>query len=235
MNSSRLVASVGGYFLSHGADAIAFHLYGGISASVALAKGKVKLREISTYPWSGDIRIEVAPEAPFEFALKLRIPGWAREAKASVNGDAIPIERATKDGYLTITRRWQAGDVISLELPMPPERIYAHPSVRMDVGRVALKRGPLVYCIEEADNPGGPVQRLKLPRPARVKTERRGDLFDGIVTLTADAVRLADDGWQGTLYRHDPPAEKPATLTALPYYLWNNRGPGSMLVWLAET
>jgi hypothetical protein len=93
----------------------------------------------------------------------------------------------------------------------------------------------LVYCIEEADNPGGPVQRLKLPRPARVKTERRGDLFDGIVTLTADAVRLADDGWQGTLYRHDPPAEKPATLTALPYYLWNNRGPGSMLVWLAET
>ncbi len=81
MNSSRLVASVGGYFVSHSDDAIAFHLYGGISTEVALKSGKVGLREISTYPWSGDIRIEVEPEAPAEFALKLRIPGWARDAQ----------------------------------------------------------------------------------------------------------------------------------------------------------
>ena len=88
MNSSRLVASVGGYFVSHSDDAIAFHLYGGISTSVALETGKVGLRETSTYPWSGDIRIEVEPEQPAEFALKLRIPGWARGATASVNGAA---------------------------------------------------------------------------------------------------------------------------------------------------
>jgi hypothetical protein len=234
MNASRLVASVGSYFLSHGDDAIAFHLYGGISANVALAGGKVAIREISTYPWSGDIRIEIEPETPFAFALKLRIPGWARSAKASVNGEGILVDGATTDGYLTISRRWQAGDVVALELPMPAERIYAHPSVRMDVGRVALKRGPLVYCVEETDNPGGPVQRLKLPRPARVKPAQRGDLFDGIVTLTAEAVRLSDGDWQDALYRAAPPAEQPITLTALPYYLWNNRGQGSMMVWLPE-
>ena len=103
------------------------------------------------------------------------------------------------------------------------------------MGRVALKRGPLVYCIEEADNPGGPVQRLKLPRHAAVKAERRADLFGGIVALTVEATRLQETGWQNALYRSDPPAETPATLTALPYYLWANRGAGSMLVWVSES
>jgi DUF1680 family protein len=235
MNSSRLVASVGSYFLSRSDDAVAFHLYGGISATVRLAGGQVALREVSAYPWSGDIRVEVNPETPFPFDLKLRIPGWTRNATASVNGTPVAVEQGTKDGYLRISRRWQAGDVVTLELPMPAQRIYAHPAVRMDVGRVALKRGPLVYCVEEADNPGGPVQRLKLPRQSTVKPERRSDLFGGIVTLTADATRLQESGWQSTLYRSDPPAEMPTTVTALPYYLWANRGAGSMLVWLPES
>jgi DUF1680 family protein len=234
MNASRLIASVGSYFLSHSDNAIAFHLYGGISARVRLAGGNVAIREISTYPWSGDIRVEVEPEGPFEFALKLRIPGWARGIKAAVNGEPIATEGEVEDGYLTISRRWAAGDRVTLELPMPPKRIYAHPAVRMDVGRLALKRGALVYCVEEADNPGGPVQRLKLPRGAPLKLEQRNDLFGGIVTLTADAVRLIDNDWKDTLYRPDAPAEEPTNLTALPYYLWNNRGAGSMMVWLVE-
>ena len=234
MNSSRLVASVGSYFLSRSDNAIAFHLYGGISATIPLAGGQVRVREVSAYPWSGDIRIEVNPEAAFAFDLKLRIPGWCRNATASVNGAPVAVEQATRDGYLTISRKWQAGDVVTLELPMPAQRVYAHPAVRMDVGRVALKRGPLVYCVEEIDN-GGPVQRLKLPRQATVKPERRPDLFGGIVTLTADATRLQENGWQNTLYRSDPPAEITTTLTALPYYLWANRGAGSMLVWVPES
>jgi DUF1680 family protein len=234
MNASRLVASVGGYFVSRSDDAIAFHLYGGISTEVALKFGKVGLCETSTYPWSGDIRIEVDPETPAEFALKLRIPCWTREARASVNGEPVAIEPSTVNGYLTILRRWQAGDVVELHLPLPAERIYAHPSVRMDVGRVALKRGPLVYCVEETDNPDGPVQRLKLPRQSEIKVEQRGDLFDGIVTLAAEGSRLSDNGWEEKLYRTEPPAEEPAKLTALPYYLWNNRKKGSMTVWLAE-
>ena len=103
----------------------------------------------------------------------------------------------------------------------------------MDAGRVALKRGPLVYCIEEADNPGGRVQRLKLPRTAELKAEARADLFDGVVTLKAEALAIDEGEWT-TLYRTEPPRESEATLTALPYYLWANRGQGSMVVWVPE-
>lgn len=233
MNVSRLIASVGGYFVSHSDDAIAFHLYGGISTTVPLKTGKVGLREVSNYPWSGDIKIHVEPETPAAFAVKVRIPGWSKGAKVTINGQPVDASAAV-NGYLSIHRTWATGDVVGLELPMPAERIYAHPSVRMDVGRVALKRGPLVYCLEEADNPGGPVQRLRLPRDAELKSTTRADLFDGIVTIAAEAVALKDADWQHDLYRTDPPSEAPATLTALPYYLWNNRQKGSMLVWVPE-
>ena len=115
---------------------------------------------------------------------------------------------------------------------MPAVRLFANPAVIMDVGRVALKRGPLVYCIEEADNPGGRVQRLKLPRNSPLEVNET-DLFDGIVTLKAEATAIDDSDWN-SLYRTAPAAEKPATLTALPYYLWANRGQGSMVVWIPE-
>jgi DUF1680 family protein len=234
MNVSRLVASVGGYFVSRAADGIAFHLYGGISTTLETAGTKVALRETSNYPWSGDIKIEIDPERPAAFDLKLRIPGWCHGAKVAVNGEAVPAEGRTVDGYLTINRAWQKGDVVTLDLPMPPVRLYAHPGVIMDAGRVALKRGPLVYCVEEADNPGGRVQRLKLPREAELKASTRPDLFDGIVTLSAEALAIDEGDWS-TLYRTTPPKEKPATLTALPYYLWANRGQGSMVVWVPES
>ena len=231
MNVSRLVASVGGYFVSHDGEGIAFNLYGGISTSAVLKTGKVGLREQSNYPWSGDIKIEIDPETPARFPIKLRIPGWAKSWTAKVNGETVS-GRPVK-GYLTIDRQWATGDVITLDLPMPAERSYANPNVNMDVGRVALQRGPLVYCIEEVDN-GGPVQRLKLPRHAELKSTTRADLFDGVVTITADARAIDDNGWRQTLYRSEPPAEAPATLTAVPYYLWANRGAGSMLVWVPE-
>ena len=234
MNASRLIASVAGYFVSASDDAIAFHLYGGISTEVALKAGKVKLTESSTYPWSGDIRIEVTPENPIEFSLRLRIPGWTRDAKAWVNDEAVEIRANAASGYLTIARRWQKGDSIRLELPMPAERIYAHPAVRADVDRVALKRGPLVYCVEESDNPGGPVQRLKLPRRAEVRAEQRKDLFDGVVTLRAEGRRVSTAGWAGRLYRADPPGEEATVVTAVPFYLRENREAGSMMVWIAE-
>lgn len=232
MNVSRLVASVGGYFLSTAPNGVAFHLYGGISTEVDIAGTKVGLREVSSYPWSGDIKIHVEPARPATFEVKLRIPGWSSGAKASVNGEAFDVGQAV-NGYLTISRTWARGDVISLDLPMPPVRLYAHPGVIMDAGRVALKRGPLVYCLEEIDNPGGRVQRLKLPRMAELRAETRADLFDGVVTLRADALAIDESDWT-TLYRTTPPKDEAATLTALPYYLWANRGQGSMIVWVPE-
>ena len=234
MNSSRLIASVGGYFISAGKDSVAFHLYGGISTTLALAGTTVALRETSTYPLYGSIKIEVSPANPARFTVKLRIPGWANGASAAINGDAIEIDAAKVNGYLSINRLWQPGDSIELELPMPPERLYAHPSVKENVGRVALKRGPLVYCIEEVDNPGGHVQELCLPRDADILARKRDDLFGGTVILTARAERLETTDWIDDLYRRSPPARSDSKLVALPYYLWNNRGNGSMEVWISE-
>jgi uncharacterized protein len=232
MNVARLVASVGGYFLSTSERGVAFHLYGGLEANVAIAETKVALRETSDYPWSGEIRIEVDLEAPAPFDLMLRVPGWAKGAKATVNGEQVPF--AVMSGYATIHRRWSKGDIVTLILPMPAERLYAHPNVRMDVGRVALRRGPLIYCVEEGDNPGSPVQTLELPRSAPIEAKWRIDLFDGAMTLTAPAKRLVS-GDEGALYSTTPPAAQDDTLTAIPYYLWANRQPGSMEVWIAES
>jgi uncharacterized protein len=231
MNVSRLVASVGGYFVSTAPEGIALHLYGGISTTVETAGTKVALREISNYPWSGEIRIEIDAETPAAFDFKVRIPGWCEGAMVKVNGEHV--KDTPVNGYVTINRTWTKGDVVVLDLPMPAVRLYAHPGVIMDAGRVALKRGPLVYCVEEADNPGGRVQRFRLPREAELRPTTRPDLFDGIVALTADAIAVDESDWNA-LYRTQTPKEGTATLTALPYFLWANRGPGSMMVWVPE-
>ncbi|MBK8084592.1 MAG: glycoside hydrolase family 127 protein [Devosia sp.] len=231
MNVSRLVASVGGYFVSTAPDGIAFHLYGGISSTLDVGGTSVAIREVSNYPWSGAIAISIDPEADTAFDVKLRIPGWCHGATAKVNGETV--ELVPVDGYGTLHRTWTKGDTVTLDLPMPIERIYANPHVVMDVGRVALTRGPLVYCLEEADNPGGTVQRFKLPRSSPVSV-KASDLFDGIVQLTA-AAQAVDEAEFAPLYRTSPPREAPATLTALPYYLWANRGQGSMVVWIPES
>ena len=231
MNVSRLVASVGGYFVSAAEDGIAVHLYGGISTALDVAGTRVALRETSNYPWSGDIRIAVDPETPATFDVKVRVPGWCAGATVAVNGTAVAIEPV--NGYVTINREWRKGDVVTLDLPMPAVRLYANPAVIMDAGRVALKRGPLVYCIEEADNPGGRVQRLRLPREAELKVSARADLFGGAVTLTSDAIAV-DEREFTALYRTEPPVAQASVLTAIPYYLWANRGQGSMVVWMPE-
>ncbi len=230
MNVARLVASVGGYFVSRSDAGVAVHLYGGFSASPTIQGRRVTIKETSEYPWSGDIRIAVDPEAPTTFELKLRIPGWARTVSLAVNGE--PVAVAPVRGYAAISRRWSAGDVVALDLSMPPERLYAHPNVRMDVGRVALRRGPLIYCVEEADHPGGPVQRLTLPRGAPLSAER-ADVLGGIAVLRAPAKELVPAD-SGPLYSAAPPRSRDVTLNAVPYFLWANREPGSMEVWIAE-
>jgi uncharacterized protein len=232
MNVSRLVASVAGYALSTSEDGVAFHLYGGFETTVVLAGVKVALREASAYPWSGEARVEIDPETPATFDLKLRIPGWAKGATAAVNGEAIALKPV--NGYASIRRLWRKGDAVTLDLKMPAERLYAHPNVRMDVGRAALRRGPLIYCVEEADNPGGPVQTLALPRSGALDVEWRNDLFGGVVTLKARAKRLVPGKRAGSLYSTEPPAAEDVALIALPYHLWANRAVGSMQVWVAE-
>ncbi len=233
MNVSRLVASIGGYFYSTGPDMLAVHLYGGNTANVVVGGTPVRFHQETDYPWSGRVAMTIDPKSPTRFALKLRIPSWSRSATVTVNGKPIDAE-ARDRGYVEIMREWSAGDVVALDLPMPVERVYANPRIKMDVGRVALKRGPLVYCLEQIDNSGTAVGMMKLPRDAKAEAAQRTDLFDGIVTIVADAEATDAGEWDGNLYRRTPPRHGQAGLTAVPYYLWNNRGPNRMLVWILE-
>ena len=235
MNVSRLVASVGGYFYSTGADQIAVHLYGGTSTTVDVAGTRVHVKEESNYPWSGAIRIAIDPEAPAEFSLKLRIPGWVRQPALSVNGEPVNVAANRTNGYVIIRRVWTKGDTVALDLPMPVERTYANPSVRQDVGRVSLKRGPFVYCAEQVDNPDGPVSSTRLLRDREIRAVERQDLFDGIVTLTTAGTAARPQDWGSALYATTRPPETAVTITAIPYFLWSNRVPGAMSVWLPET
>ena len=229
MNVSRLVASVAGYMVSASDDTLAFHLYGGIETTQTLGGVATRVRETSRYPFDGDIAITIDPATPADFTLLLRIPGWCDGASLRVNGADVPV--VAHNGYAALTRRWQAGDRVALSLPMVAERIHAHPLVTNNAGRVALRRGPLVYCVEEADH-DAPVQMLRLPPDAPLSATQ-SPLFGGIVTLTSPARRYGNGSIP--LYFVKDPDMTATPLTAIPYYLWANRGAGSMLVWVPET
>ena len=128
--------------------------------------------------------------------------------------------------------RWRKGDKVTLSLDMPAERIYAHPEVAADAGHVALKRGPIVYCLEGADN-NAPTHRVALPRSSAIEAHFESGLLSGVGTLTAEAVGVRTWG-DGALYRTEPPATEPTTIRAIPYSFWSNRGPEEMSVWIRE-
>lgn len=231
MNVARLVASVAGYFFGSSEDEVAVHLYGGAETKLPVSGGHVSLRETSNYPWDGAIKVELDPEGTSEFTLSLRVPAWCEGATASVNGDAITV--APERGYLKIRRDWAKGDVVELNLPMTPERSYAHPDVRHDAGRVALRRGPLVYCLEQHDN-AEPVNRIRLPKDAELTARFDPDLLGGISVIEGPA--LAEDGaaWGNELYRKARAKDVSTNLMAVPYYIWCNRGSNAMQVWVQE-
>ncbi|TPK82687.1 glycoside hydrolase family 127 protein [Mesorhizobium sp. B2-4-13] len=232
-NIGRMVASIGSYFYSLADDALAVHLYGDSTARFDIAGTPVTLTQASRYPWDGAVEITVEPQAPVEFTLHLRVPAWSSKAKLDINGEAIDLAEVTSDGYAAIRRQWKKGDRVRLDLEMPIERLYANPEVRQDAGRVALSRGPLIYCVEATDNDSR-LHRLTLPRTAGIEAHDEPDLLGGVVTLSATAQADAGDGWQDGLYRSEPPARVETRLTAVPYFAWDNREPGEMLVWLRD-
>ncbi|MEI9418041.1 glycoside hydrolase family 127 protein [Mesorhizobium sp. Cs1321R2N1] len=234
-NVGRMVASIGSYFYSLADDALAVHLYGDSTARFDISGVPVTLAQASRYPWDGAVEITVEPQAPVAFTLHLRVPGWSSGARLEINGEAVDLEELTSDGYAAIRRNWTKGDRVRLDLEMPIERLYANPEVRQDAGRVALSRGPLIYCVEATDNDTS-LHRLTLPRTAGIEAHDEPDLLGGVVTLSATAQADADagDGWRDGLYRSEPPAKVETRLTAIPYFAWDNREPGEMLVWLRD-
>jgi len=230
-NIARLLADLGEYVYSQGERQAYVHLYAAGSAALDLGAVKVTLRQETDYPWGEEVRLTAQPERDAEFTLALRIPGWCRGATIAVNGQ--PVQPLIDKGYARIQRVWCAGDVVTLHLPMPIERIEAHPAVRHDCGRVALQRGPLVYCLEEADN-GADLNDLALPRDAQLHAAFDPNLLGGVTVITGQAVRRDRSRWQDALYLPAPTARVTVPIKAIPYYAWANRVPGEMLVWVRE-
>lgn len=229
-NIARLIASIGRYLCTQSEDTLWIHLYAGSDLTAQVAGRQVHLRLHTVYPADGQVRLEMVPEASCTFTLALRIPGWCRTPRLSVKG--IPVDLATclSDGYVYLRRTWEAGDLVDLDLPMPVERLWSHPSLRADAGQVALQRGPVVYCLEEVDN-GGNLGALSIPRNAELAI---GPDAYGLPTVEGTARRLDEARWREELYAPEPPASEPCHFRAVPYHTWGNRGPGEMRVWIRE-
>ena len=230
-NIGRLVAAVGCYMYGVARDAIAVHLYGDNTARLDVAGTAVRLTQTTRYPWDSAVALAVELDAPTRFTLHLRIPGWSRSARLSVNGATVDLASVTQDGYAAVTRDWANGDQVQLDLEMAVDQVRAHPAVRQDAGRIALRRGPLLYCLEETDNQDG-LCRLRVPEPTQFDCRFEPDLLDGVITLCASVQADDTSDWTGTLYRTEPVKTLATSIKAVPYFTWDNRSPGEMLVWL---
>jgi len=230
-NIARLVASIGSYMYGVADDEIAVHLYAESTARIDLAGGAVTLAQQTQYPWDGAIALSVSVEKPTRFALSLRIPAWAKAATIAVNGQKLEVDGVTVGGYARIDREWQPGDTVMLDLPLVPRALRANPKVRQDAGRVAVMRGPLVYCLEGADNAVGLNSILLGDGLGRSQTATIPN-FNGAIAIDLPVLREVADGWGDELYGDTAPTAKPDTARMVPYHLWDNREPGEMLVWL---
>lgn len=231
-NIARLLASIGQYAYCESDEGVWVNLYIGGTADATVAGDiSVKVTQETDYPWSGDVKITVDPETPVRFGLNLRIPAWCDAFEVRVNG-AVHTSETNPNGYLSIVRQWHAKDTVRLTLAMPIERVYAHPLVKENLGRFALRRGPLVYCFEDVDNPDGVFQTLALVEDAPLEAVFDSELLGGVTRIHGTGTVLDAADWGDNLYLRAKPALKRTDVTAIPYYAWCNRGAGQMAVWV---
>ncbi|HBF35696.1 MAG TPA: hypothetical protein DDW50_00060 [Firmicutes bacterium] len=229
-NIARLITSLGQYIYSQDGDVLYTHLYIASEAGFHVKGGQVRLAQKGNYPWDGQITFTVQTPKETEFTIAVRIPGWCREYQLKLNGitlEEIPVVH----GYAKIRRKWGNGDEINLQLAMPVELIQAHPKVREDIGKVAIQRGPVVYCLEEIDN-GKDLWSIALTTKEKLTAEFAEDLFDGVTIISGEALKADDSSWRDSLYHPLRDQTKPFNIKAVPYCFWGNRQPGEMLVWI---
>lgn len=225
-NLIRMLTSLEDYVSLYDDDTLWLNLYTGGD----IEAGDMRIRVATNYPWQGSVRLDVLSGG--KRALALRVPGWCRRWTVKVNGEAV--SAAPEDGYIVLRRDWQSGDAVELDLDMPVRVVRANPRVREDAGKVALQRGPVVYCLEEADN-GGDLHNVRLAGLSGCETRWEPDTLNGVVTVSVPGLREKPDGWGETLYDDRPaPEADPVTLRFIPYYAWANRGLGEMRVWVRE-
>lgn len=231
-NIARFIPSMPGYIYAATGDTVYVNLFVTSEASIDLQNNEIHIEQKTNYPWEGTIQIEVTPGREADFSLLVRIPGWTQNRpvpgdlyrylevsdetpRMALNGRSIPLE--LDKGYASIHRQWKKGDVLLLDLPMPVRRVKSHPQVEENTGKVALERGPLVYCVEGIDH-DGKVLDLVLPENPQVVAEFVPDQLHGLVVIKGNVLRNG----------------KLQDLTAIPYYAWSHRGVGEMTVWLNQ-
>jgi uncharacterized protein len=239
-NVARFIAEMGGFAYGVADKKIYINLYAQGTVDLILGESKVRIEQTTEYPWQGEVKLRIVPDLAADFTLCVRIPGWAQgkplpsdlyryaekmteKPVVKVNGAALALN--LDKGYLPIWRTWKKDDTVEISLPMPVHRVLANENIKEDVGRVAVERGPIVYCAEALDN-NGYASNLVLDDNAILKAEARPELLNGVTVITGE----------GTAHRYKDgkAVSEKQKLTFIPYYAWAHRGRGEMGVWVAR-
>ncbi|OCT15490.1 hypothetical protein A8709_15555 [Paenibacillus pectinilyticus] len=237
-NVARLLSSLNSYVYtsSPAENTIYMHLFIGSEANFTLAAGEVAFTQQSSLPWKGEVRLEFTAAPASAITLALRIPSWSRgQAVLTINN--VKTEYETLNGYAMVNRQWMPGDTAQWELALDAQLITAHPQIRVNAGKIAIERGPIVYCLEEVDN-GTPLAVVSLDYTKGLTSQFDANFLGGAVIVEAEG--LADET---TTWEEDTPYRpltlqsetKKVKLKAVPYYLWGNRGEGEMTVWIRKS
>ena len=241
-NVARFFPSIPGYQYAVQNDQVYVNLFIGGKATIRTTVGELEMVQKTRYPWDGQVDIQVTPHSAAGFTMKIRIPGWARgevipsdlytfttntkdRIPISVNGD--PVDYTMDHGYATITRRWESGDRISIEFPMEPRFVRAHPSLLDDAGKLSIERGPLVYCLEGQDQPDEHVINCMVPVENTLESHWNPSLLNGVVTVSLEGAVVRQEKDQSLSINRIP-------LLAIPYYAWANRERNFMAIWMSE-
>ena len=225
-NVLRTIASLGGYAYATSADSLYVNLFVGGTVDTEVGGKPAGLDVKTDYPWDG--KVELTLKQPGRFKLCVRKPGWCDAPKTTVSATSSTMSE--KNGYLVFQADWKKGDKVTVDLPMPVVQLEAHPKVKDDRGLAAVRRGPLVYCLEQVDNKA-PLDEVVIRPGAKFTSRFQKDLMGGIVTIEAQAEQIGSPDWDNRLYQ--PMASgKPVAATLVPYGYWDNRKPGRMEVWV---
>lgn len=235
-NIARLLASLGQYIYTSKDDTLYTHLYIGGRMEWEVGGKAVTLEQQSDYTWNGKVRFRVHTAQAASFTLALRIPSWSKgEPMIHIAGNAYAYSPdQIVNGYLQITRSWKDGDVIKVAFEVPILRMKGHPNIRQTAGRVAIQRGPFVYCVEEADN-GAELHALQISDQSELTSYYDRGLLGGLQVIQANASRISSEDWGSDLYRSGAELQaRPVTAKLIPYFAWANRGEGEMSVWVRQ-
>ena len=238
-NVVRLIPSVPGYMYAQKDNDVYVNLFINGNTTLNVNNKQVQIVQQNNYPWDGDLKFNITPKAATTFNLLVRIPGWARneanpsdlyqfanasDKKVEIKINGQPAEYTMQNGYAALNKTWKKGDVVEVNLPMEVRRVVANENVKDDIGKVALQRGPVIYCAEWVDN-NGKAANIIIPNNATFTTEFKNDLLNGVEVIKSNvpAVVVSNDG------NHISTVNQ--SFTAIPYYAWAHRGKGEMMIW----